>query len=195
MDLNHPNFAVYMNSMRLRRTLFPVMVVAAVRVCAQADTLGTAPWLDREFRYWRGEAPMHVRETTEQGEVDTEVMGYTEEERRASFFGDGSFQEIVFEDRNFTTLRIWQPGDCAPLQGDTVAVLTGTWVWSNDTLHVTVERTAQYPLDVVLQVYTKRDVRKPFTVPVPPTRVCGTERDRRFWFEDGRLAEAVRTWD
>ena len=123
------------------------------------------------------------------------IAGYTDEERRASFFRDGSYQEVIFEDRGFANLRIWQPGDCAPLQGDTVAVLTGTWVWLNDTLRVTVERTAHYPLEVVLEVYKKRDVTKPFAMTMPPTRVCNTERERRFWFEDGRLAEAVRTWD
>lgn len=123
------------------------------------------------------------------------IAGYTDEERRASFFRDGSYQEVIFEDRGFTTLRIWQPGDCAPLQGDTVAVLTGTWVWLNDTLRVTVERTAQYPLEDVLEQYMKRDVTKPFAMPMPPTRVCTTERARRFWFEGDRLAEAVRTWD
>ncbi|MBL8000320.1 MAG: hypothetical protein JNL05_00035 [Flavobacteriales bacterium] len=162
---------------------------------AQSDTLGVAPWLDREFRYWQGLPPMHVQEPTNEGYIDTEVMGYTDEDRRMSFFRDHRYQEIIFEDKSGVTLRMWQPGDCDPLQGDTVAVLTGTWVWANDTLHVTVERTAQYPLEALLAVYMKRYVSRPFTLPMPPTRECNTERERRFWFEGRRLAEAVRTWD
>ncbi len=154
---------------------------------AQPDTL-PAPWLDREFRYWQGDSPMH-------DPSGAEIPGYTDEERRMSFFRDQRYQEIIFEDRGAIQSRIGQPGDCAPLQGDTVAVLTGTWSWANDTLQVTVERTAQYPREALLQVYTKRDVTKPFIMRMPPTRVCNTERERRFWFEGDRLAEAVRTWD
>jgi hypothetical protein len=123
------------------------------------------------------------------------IAGYTDEERRVSFFRDGRYQEVIFEDRGFVQVRMLGPGDCAPLEGDTAAVLTGTWSWVNDTLRVTVERTAQYPLEGLLAVYLKRDVRRPFTMHMPPTRVCSTQRDRVFWFEDGRLAEAVRLWD
>ncbi|MBL8000323.1 MAG: hypothetical protein JNL05_00055 [Flavobacteriales bacterium] len=173
--------------MRLRVALLLVLLIAAATMCAQADTL-PAPWLDREFRYWQGDPMMH-------GPNGECIAGYTDEERRVSFFRDGRYQEVVFEDRGFIQVRILEPGDCASLQGDTVAVLTGSWTWSSDTLHVTVERTAQYPLEVVLDAYMRRDVSRPFAVLVPPTRVCGTEADRRFWFEDGRLAEAVRTWD
>jgi hypothetical protein len=173
--------------MMVRRALFLLMVMNAMCALAQADTV-PAPWLDREFRYWQGDPMMH-------GPNGECIAGYTDEERRASFFRDGSYQEVIFEDRGFATLRIWQPGDCDPLQGDTVAVLSGTWAWVNDTLLVTVERTAQYPLEVVLDAYTKRDVSRPFTMPMLPTRLCNSERERYFWFEDGRLAEAVRTWD
>ncbi len=187
MHENATSFAVYMSCMRLRGHLLLVLIIAAVRVCAQADTL-SAPWLDREFRYWQGDPMMH-------GPNGECIAGYTDEERRVSFFRDGRYQEVVFEDRGFIQVRILEPGDCAPLEGDTAAVLTGTWTWVNDTLRVTVERTAQYPLEVVLEAYMKRDVSRPFTVPVLPTRVCRTERDRTFWFEGGRLAEAVRWWD
>lgn len=58
-----------------------------------------------------------------------------------------------------------------------------------------MERTAQYPLEDVLEHYLKRDMDKPFSMPMPPARVCNTERERRFWFEGDRLAEAMRTWD
>lgn len=187
MHVNAVTFAVYMHSMWLRCALFLQLFNAAVCVHAQADTI-PHPWLDREFRYWQGDPMMH-------GPNGECIAGYTDEERRASFFRDGRYQEVVFEDRGFIHVHILAPGDCDPLQGDTVAVLTGTWAWSNDTLHVTVERTAQYPLEVVLAAYMKRDVTEPFTVPLTPTRVCRTERDRKFWFEGGRLAEAVRTWD
>lgn len=162
---------------------------------AQSDTRGAARLLGREFHYWQGHPPMHVQEPTNEGYIDTEVIGYTDEERRMSFFRDHRYQEIIFEDKSGITLRLWQPGDCDPLQGDTVAVLTGTWLWEKDTLHVTVERTAQYPLEALLAVYMKRDVSRPLTLSMPPTRVCNTERERRFWFEGRRLAEAVRTWD
>jgi hypothetical protein len=187
MHENATSFAVYMSCMRLRGHLLLVLLIAAVRVCAQADAL-SAPWLDREFRYWQGDPMMH-------GPNGECIAGYTDEERRVSFFRDGRYQEVVFEDRGFIQVRILEPGDCARLEGDTAAVLTGTWTWVNDTLQVMVERTAQYPLEVVLEAYMKRDVSRPFTVPVLSTRVCRTERDRKFWFEGGRLAEAVRWWD
>ncbi len=156
-------------------------------VLAQPDTISQR-WLDREFRYWRGDPMMH-------GPNGECIAGYTDEERRASFYRDGRYQEIIFEDRGYTTLHLWYPGDCDPLQGDTVALLTGTWSWTNDTLLVTVERTAQYPLEDVQEHYLKRDMDKPFSMPMPPARVCNTERERRFWFEGDRLAEAMRTWD
>lgn len=155
---------------------------------AQSVALDSARWLGREFRYWVGDPMMH-------GPNGECIAGYTDEERRASFFADGRYQEIIFEDRGFTTLRIWQPGDCDPLRGDTVALINGTWTWSNDTLTVTVQRTAQYPREDLLQVYLRRDVSKPVEMPMRPTRVCNTERERRFWFEGDRLAEVVRTWD
>ncbi len=155
---------------------------------AQEDTLRTAPWLDREFRYWQGDPMMH-------GPNGECIAGYTDEERHLNFFRDHRYQEIIFEDRGFAMLHIWQPGDCGPLQGDTVAVLTGTWTWANDTLRVTVDRTAQYPLEAVLEQYMRRDVAKPFVMPMPPTRVCSTERERRFWFVGERLEEALRTWN
>ncbi|MBL7982458.1 MAG: hypothetical protein JNL52_11700 [Flavobacteriales bacterium] len=187
MQLNAVTFAVYKQSMWLRCALFLLLLNAAACVHAQSDTLH-APWLDREFRYWQGDPMMH-------GPNGECIAGYTDEERRLSFFRDGRYQEVVFEDRGFVQVRILEPGDCAPLEGDTAAVLTGTWTWVNDTLRVTVERTAQYPLEVILEAYMKRDVSRPFTVPVLPTRVCGTEGDRTFWFEGGRLADAVRWWD
>lgn len=162
---------------------------------AQEDTLATAPWLDREFRYWRGMPPIHVHEPVGEGYADTEVEGYTDEDHRMSFFTDHRYQEIIFEDRGSGTLRLWYPGDCDPLQGDTVALITGTWTWANDTLRVTVERLAQYPLEDVLEQYMARDMDKPFTMPMPPTRVCNTERERVFWFEEEHLSENVRRWD
>ncbi len=162
---------------------------------AQNDTLAATPWLDREFRYWSGMPPMHVHEPVGEGYVDMEVEGYTDEDRRMSFFRDGRYQEIIFEDRGSGTLRIWYPGDCNPLQGDTVAVLTGKWSWLQDTLRVTVERTAQYPLEDVLEHYMAREMDKPFAMPIEPTRLCTTERERLFWFEEDHLAEAVRRWD
>ncbi len=172
-----------------RGIILPALLAIVPAVLrAQEYRIAAAPWLDREFRYWQGDPMMH-------GPNGECIAGYTDEERRASFFRDGRYQEVIFEDHGFTTLRIWQPGDCDPLQGDTVAVITGTWTWANDTLSVTVERTAQYPLEVVLDAYTKRDVSKPFTMPMLPTRVCNSERERYFWFEDGRLAELVRNWD
>jgi hypothetical protein len=184
----HP-LRVYRSLMRCRPLLAMIGLLGPIApLHAQSPDTLAAPWLDREFRYWQGDPMMH-------GPNGECIAGYTDEERRASFFRDGRYQEVIFEDRGYTTLRIWQPGDCAPLQGDTVAVLTGTWSWASDTLRVTVERTAHYPLDVVLDAYMKRDVVGPFRVPVPPTRVCNTERERRFWFEGDRLAEAVRTWD
>lgn len=182
-------------NMALRHLLLALLWHWAVMVVSQEATPAPALWLDREFRFWLGEPPVHQHEYTDHGEVDTEVMGFTDEDRRASFYRDGSFQEVVFVDRGFTNVRQWQLGDCDPLRGDTVAVNIGTWMWSHDTLHVTVERTAQYPLDALLDVYRTRDVARPFIFPALPTRVCSTERDRKFWFEDGRLAEAGRKWD
>lgn len=172
----------------LRKLLF--LCVAAFgswHVHAQADTI-PAPWLDREFRYWQGDPMMR-------GPNGECIAGYTDEERVLSFFSDGRYQEVIFEDRGYTVLHLWYPGDCDPLQGDTVALLNGTWSWANDTLLVTVERTAQYPLEALLEVYMQRDPSKPFEMPMRPTRVCNTERERRFWFEGDRLAEAVRTWN
>lgn len=194
--MNRSSVIVYHMPMSLRT--FPVVIGLTLITqlsSAQQDTLTPAPWLHREFHYWSGVPPMHVHEPTDHGDMDTEVMGYTDEERRMSFFRDHRYQEVIFEDQGFTALRIWQPGDCEPLRGDTVAVLTGTWSWANDTLHVTVERTAQYPLEDVLEQYMKRDMDKPFAMPMPPASVCNTERDRLFWFEGEHLSEAVRRWD
>ncbi|MCC7501086.1 MAG: hypothetical protein IT229_01060 [Flavobacteriales bacterium] len=174
--------------MALRGTFLTALCAMAIVCAAQEDTLRTAPWLDREFRYWQGDPMMH-------GPNGECIAGYTDEERRMSFFRDHRYQEVIFEDRGLTTLRIWQPGDCEPLQGDTVAVLTGIWSWVSDTLRVTVELTAQYPLEDVLEQYMKRNMDEPFVMSMPPTRVCTTERERRFWFDVGRLAEVVRTWD
>ena len=58
-----------------------------------------------------------------------------------------------------------------------------------------MERTAQYPLEDVLVQYMQRGMDKPFAMPMPPTRVCNTERERLFWFEGERLSEHVRRWD
>ncbi len=155
---------------------------------AQPVALDSTRWLGREFRYWVGEPMMH-------GPNGECIAGYTDEERRASFFRDGRYQEIIFEDRGYTTLHLWHPGDCDPLQGDTVALLNGTWSWVNDTMRVTVERTAQYPKELVDERYWQRRWTEPLDMTKPPARVCNTERERRFWFEDDRLAEAVRTWN
>lgn len=162
---------------------------------AQEDTLAKALWLDREFLYWWGDPPVHMHEPAGEGYADTEVAGYTDEDRRMRFFRDHRYQEIVFVDHGAVTLRIWQPGDCDALHGDTVAVLTGTWAWASDTLHVTVERTAQYPLDDVLEPYLKREPDKPIKIATLPTRVCNTGRDRLLWWEGERLSEAVRRWN
>lgn len=54
MHMTAANVAVYISCMRLRGHLLLVLLIAAVRVCAQADTLA-APWLDREFRYWKSD--------------------------------------------------------------------------------------------------------------------------------------------
>lgn len=168
------------------KLLLAMVAWSAVR--AQPSGTDSSAWLGREFRYWQGDPMMH-------GPNGECIAGYTDEERRVSFFRDGSYQEIVFEDRGFIQVRILEPGDCALLEGDTAAVLTGTWSWVNDTLRVAVERTAQYALEDVLEQYLKRDMDRPFTMPTPPTRVCNTERERRFWWEEGRLSEAVRRWD
>lgn len=184
--LNVHGIRLYRAHMALRSLLIICLSVAASVVVAQQDT-AAAPWLDREFRYWQGDPMTH-------GPNGECIAGYTDEERFASFFRDGRYQEIVFEDRGFAIVRMWWPGDCDPLQGDTVAVITGTWTWASDTLRVTVERTAQYPLEDVLEQYLKRDMDKPFSMPMPPSRICNTERERRFWFEGDRLEEDVRTW-
>lgn len=175
--------------------MFPRTFIIVALCCAteqytwaQSAALDSTRWLGREFRYWMGDPMMH-------GPNGECIAGYTDEERCARFFSDGRYQEIIFEDRGFTTLRIWQPGDCDPLQGDTVALITGSWTRTNDTITVAVVRTAQYPLEALLQVYLRRDPSKPMEMPMRPTRVCNTERERRFWFEGDRLAEAERTWD
>jgi len=173
--------------MSLRSFLFLLFSLITVVGAAQTDSLNAAPWLNREFRYWQGDPMMH-------GPNGECIAGFTDEERRISFFSDSRYQEIIFEDRGSAQARIWQPGDCEPLEGDTVAVLTGIWSWANDMLRVTVERTAQYALEDVLEQYLKRDMVRPFVMPMRPMRVCNTERERRFWFEGNRLEEAVRTW-
>lgn len=185
---NVPTSTVYLTHMTARACSLLTWCVLASAAVAQEDTVAIAPWLDREFRYWQGDPMMH-------GPNGECIAGYTDEERRMCFFRDHRYQEIIFEDRLFAGLKIWQPGDCDPLQGDTVAVLTGTWSWANDTLRVNVERTAQYPREDLLRQYLKRGMDKPFEMPMRPTRVCNTERERRFWFEGDRLAEAMRTWD
>ncbi len=193
--MNVSTCSVYGLRMSLRGSLFLSFSALSLVGAAQKHAAGTAPWLDREFRYWQGVPPMHMHEPMGEGFADVEVAGYTDEDRRMSFFRDHRYQEIIFEDRGGTTLRIWQKGYCDPLEGDTVAVLTGTWSWAHDTLHVTVERTAQYPLEDVLEHYLKRDMAKPFAMPMRPARVCNMERDRKFRFEGDRLAEAARSWD
>ena len=155
---------------------------------AQSVALDSARWLGREFRYWVGDPMMH-------GPNGECIAGYTDEERLLVFFPDHLYQEVIFEDRGSSLLQIWQSGDCERLQGDTAAVLTGTWSWANDTMRVTVERTVQYPKELVDELYWQRRWTEPLDMTKPPARVCNTERERRFWFEDDRLAEAVRTWN
>jgi len=194
--MNRSSVIVYHVPMSLRT--FPVVIGLTLITqlsSAQQVTLTPAPWIGREFRYWSGVPPMHVHEPTDHGDMDTEVMGYTDEERRMSFFRDHRYQEVIFEDQGFTALRIWQPGDCEPLRGDTVAVLTGTWSWANDTLHVTVERTARYPRTVVDQQYWQRRWTEPLHMTKPPSQICNTRRERSFFFEGDRLCEAERCWD
>lgn len=169
------------------RSLLVLFTAAPLWLHGQTDTLAASPWLDREFRYWQG-LPMVGGPN---GEC---IAGYTEEERTMMFFRDHRYQEVIFEDRG-GGLRLWYPSYCDPLQGDTVAVLSGTWSWSSDTLRVTVERTAQYPLEAVLEQYLKREHDVPFGMPMPPVRVCNTERERFFWFEGEHLTEAVRRWN
>lgn len=185
---NPSSSIVYRMQMFPRVFVLMALLSVAHAGTAQDDTLTTAPWLDHEFRYWQGDPMMH-------GPNGECIAGYTDEERVLRFFRDGRYQEVIFEDRGRIMVHIWYPGDCDPLQGDTVALLTGTWAWANDTLQVTVERTAQYPLEVLLEVYMKRDPSKPFEMAMRPVRVCNTERERRFWFEGDRLAEAMRTWN
>jgi hypothetical protein len=146
------------------------------------------PWLDREFRYWQGLPMMHGRN----GEC---IAGYTDQERVLRFFHHGRYQEVIFKDHDFTMLRNWRPGDCDPLQVDTVAVLTGIWVWAKDTLRVTVDSTAHYPMEDMLAQYMKRERDVPFAMPIAPTRVCHTGRERLFWFEGEHLSENMRKWD
>ncbi len=172
------------------RTLMSLVLAMAAcsAVRAQPTGMDTAEWLGREFRYWQGLPMMHGPD----GEC---IAGYTDEERLMVLFPDHQYQEIIFEDGGSAGLRIWQPGDCAPLQGDTVAVLTGTWAWTGDTLRVTVERTAIHPLEVVTEHYWHQRWTAPMMLPVAPVRECHSERDRSFWFKDGRLEEAMRRWD
>jgi hypothetical protein len=160
--------------------MFPRRLVLLAFICcaragstAQSDTLATGPWVDREFRYWRGRPMMH-------GPNDECIAGYTDEERTLFFFSDHRYQEFVFEDRG-TIEIIWEPGTCPPLEGDTV--------------DVAVERTAQYALDPVLEKYIYRRQGAPVELPISPSRVCLTQQERTFWFEGERLAEAVRVWD
>ena len=102
------------------RALFLAALCSSSLVAeGQVDTFQAAPWLNREFRYWRGDPMLH-------GPNGECIAGYTDEQRRASFFRDGRYQEIIFEDRGFVHVRILEPGDCAPLQGDMVAVVSGT---------------------------------------------------------------------
>lgn len=173
--------------MSLRSIMFLLLPANSFVGAAQTNSLNSAPWLEREFRYWQGVPMMH-------GPNGECIAGYTDEERRMSFFSDGHYQEVIFEDRGTVQVRIWEPGDCEPLEGDTAAVLTGPWSWANDTLRVAVERTAQFPREAVLEQYLKRDMDKPFEMQMRPTRVCNTDRERRFWFAGDRLEEAVRTW-
>ncbi len=161
---------------------------AALCISAQPTALDSTRWLGREFRYWVGDPMMH-------GPNGECIAGYTDEERLMVFFPDHRYQEIIFEDRGSGTLHIWRPGDCDPLQGDTVAVLTGTWSWANDTMRVTVERTAQYPQERVDELYWQRRWTEPLEMAKPPVRICNTRRERSFAFEGERLCEAERCWD
>ncbi|HRH38710.1 MAG TPA: hypothetical protein PK760_10215 [Flavobacteriales bacterium] len=172
------------------RSLILVALFCCITLHASAQSLAldTTRWSGREFRYWVGDPMMH-------GPNGECIAGYTDEERRVSFFADGRYQEIIFEDRGFATLRIWQPGDCEPLKGDTVALLNGTWSWAHDTMHVNVERTAQYPQAVVDEQYWQRRWTEPLAMTTPPSRICNTRRERSFFFEGERLCEAERCWD
>lgn len=155
---------------------------------AQPVALDSARWLGREFRYWVGDPMMH-------GPNGECIAGYTDEERLLVFFPGHRYQEVIFVDRGSGTLRIWQPGNCESLQGDTAAVLTGTWSWANDTMRVTVERTAQYPKEWVDERYWQRRWTEPLHLTKPPSRICHTRRDRSFSFEGERLCEAERCWN
>ncbi len=167
--------------------IFLFICCAPEVLLAQVDTLGTPPWVGREFRYWRGDPMMHGPE----GEC---IAGFTDEDRRLFLYSDHRFQEFVFVDDQFAAFA-WEPGYCMGLKGDTVAVLSGEWVLQNDTLRVTVHRTALYPSDRVHEkfMYRQRDALLDLTE--APARICMTQRDRSFWFEEQRLWESSRVWD
>jgi hypothetical protein len=156
-------------------------------VLAQIDTLGTSPWVGREFRYWRGDPMMHGPD----GEC---IAGFTDEDRRLFLYADHRFQEFVFVDDQFAAFA-WEPGYCMGLEGDTVAVLTGEWRSENDTLRVTVEQTALYPSEPILAKFIYRQRGLPLELTIPRARICLTQRARSFWFEGERMLERSRVWD
>ncbi len=175
-----------MGARSVMNLLLAMVAWSAVR--AQPSGTDSSAWFGREFRYWQGVPMMHGPD----GEC---IAGYTDEERLMALFPDHRYQEIIFEDGGSAGLRIWEPGNCDPLKGDTAAVLTGTWAWEGDTLRVVVERTAIHPLEVVAEHYWHLRWTAPLMLPVAPVRECNSERDRTFWFKHGRLEEPMRRWD
>ncbi len=156
---------------------------------AQADTVETLPWVDRELRYWSG-LPM-------MGGANGEcIAGYTEEESYVYLFADGRFQQITFEDRRriltFPAYGITDP--CEPLEGDTLSMVTGRWTVSGDTLLVKLDRTSIFPYEPFITEWIERAWGTPFIPSMPPTRTCTGPSDRALLIAEDAIQEGWQVW-
>ncbi len=157
---------------------------------AQSDTVGTLPWVGRNYQHWSG-IPMSGGPN---GEC---IAGYTYEESHLIFHADGTFQQIVFADRWTTLTMVWYGvSDACPttLEGDTIALHTGRWVLASDTLHVRVMSTGLYPHQPFSNDLFEHNGEGPFRPSTPPARTCTSLRHRLFRFVGEAIWEGDRIW-
>lgn len=156
---------------------------------AQAETVQTPSWLGRELRYWGG-LPMMGGPN---GEC---IAGYTEEESYVYFFGDGTFQQITFEDRSsiLTWAAYGVTDPCEPLEGDTLSLVTGRWRQSGDTLLVELERTGLFPYEPFITERIGRPRDTPFKPTISPTRTCAGPDRRNLLIAVDAISEGWQVW-
>ena len=124
------------------------------------------------------------------------IAGYTEAESYVYFFGDGTFQQITFEDQSsiLTWAAYGVTDPCEPLEGDTLSLVTGRWMQSGDTLLVELERTGLFPYEPFITEWIGRPWDAPFKLTMPPTRTCNGPDRRTLLIAEDTISEGWQVW-